>query len=228
MAHDSGSSLDSSPDSSPGLSPEALLTTTRSVRKRLDLDRPVERAILEGCLETALQAPNGSNLQLWRWVAVDDRDTIVGLAEIYAAAIRDYAQQVEGEEIYADGKRPGMDRITESVMYLAENLHRVPALVVPCMAGRLEQCDVFMQASLWGSILPAVWSLMLALRARGLGSAWTTVHLNREQEAAELLGIPYDHYTQAGLFPVAYTIGDDFRPAPREPLSQVLHWNRWT
>jgi nitroreductase len=209
------------------LSPEALLTTTRTVRKRLDFERPVERAVLEACLETALQAPNGSNMQLWRWVAVDDRDRIAALAEIYSAALRDYSAEVEGTGLYSEEARPGMDRITESVMHLAENLHRVPALVVPCIAGRLERCDVFMQASLWGSILPAVWSLMLALRLCGLGSAWTTVHLNREQEAAELLGIPYDHYTQAGLFPVAYTIGSDFRPAPRDPLSQVLHWNHW-
>ncbi|MBW2272136.1 MAG: nitroreductase family protein [Deltaproteobacteria bacterium] len=209
------------------LSPEALLTTTRTVRKRLDFERPVERETLEACLETALQAPNGSNMQLWRWVVVDDRARVAELAAIYAEAIRDYAAQVEGTGFYAAGGPPGMDRITESVMHLAENLHRAPALVVPCIAGRLEKCDVFMQASLWGSILPAAWSLMLALRLHGLGSAWTTVHLNREQEAAELLGIPYDDYTQAGLFPVAYTIGSEFRPAPRQPLSKVLHWNRW-
>ncbi len=211
------------------LTPDELLTTTRSVRKRLDYSRPVPRALIEECLDLALQAPNGSNLQLWQWVVVDDRQLVAELAKLYNEAIAEYSEVVNagGESLYADGGPPGFDRMTESVMHLAENLHRSPALLVPCMTGRLEEMGVFHQASLWGSILPATWSFMLALRSRGLGSAWTTVHLHRERQAAELLGIPYERYTQAGIFPVAYTLGTDFKPAIRTPAAKVLHWNRW-
>ncbi|MEE2672618.1 MAG: nitroreductase family protein [Myxococcota bacterium] len=213
----------------PPFSSDELLSTTRSVRKRLDFERPVSRELIEECLELALQAPNGSNLQLWQWVVVDDRALIERLAGLYNDAITWYSEQVNsGEEgMYANGPPPRFEQMTESVMHLAQNLHRSPALVIPCIAGRLERASVFHQASMWGSILPATWSLMLALRSRGLGSAWTTVHLHREKETADLLGIPYQQYTQAGLFPVAYTIGSEFRPALREPASSVLHWNRW-
>jgi nitroreductase len=211
------------------LTPDELLTTTRAVRKRLDLERPVPRAVIEECLDLALQAPNGSNLQLWQWVVVDDRELVAGLAKLYNESVEEYSKVYDADRAAKNmgGQVPGFDRMTESVMYLAENLHRVPALVIPCMVGRMEKLGVFHQASLWGSVLPAVWSFMLALRSRGLGSAWTTVHLHRERQAAELLGVPYEHYTQAGLFPVAYTLGTDFKRAPRTPASQVMHWNQW-
>ena len=210
-------------------SPDELLTTTRSVRRRLDFDRPVPRELIEECLDLALQAPNGSNLQLWQWVVVDDRALVEQVARLYNDALAGYSEQVNsGEEgMYAKAAPPRFEQMTESVMHLAQNLHRSSALVIPCIAGRLERAGVFPQASMWGSILPATWSFMLALRSRGLGSAWTTVHLHREKETADLLGIPYEQYTQAGIFPVAYTIGTDFRRAVREPVSSVLHWNRW-
>ena len=210
-------------------SPDELLTTTRSVRRRLDFDRPVPRELIEECLDLALQAPNGSNLQLWQWVVVDDRALVEEVARLYNEALATYSEQVNSgqEGIYAQGPPARFEQMTESVMHLAKNLHRSPALVIPCIAGRLERAGVFQQASMWGSILPAVWSFMLALRSRGLGSAWTTVHLHREKETADLLGIPYEQYTQAGIFPVAYTIGTEFRRALREPVSSVLHWNRW-
>ncbi|MFP6605857.1 MAG: nitroreductase family protein [Myxococcota bacterium] len=210
-------------------SPDELLSTTRCVRKRLDFNRPVSRELIEECLELALQAPNGSNLQLWQWLVVDDRALVERVAELYNEAIAWYSEQVNsGEEgMYANGPPRRFEQMTESVMHLAQNLHRAPALVIPCIAGRLERASVFHQASMWGSILPATWSFMLALRSRGLGSAWTTVHLHREKETADLLGIPYEEYTQAGIFPVAYTIGSEFRRALREPASSVLHWNRW-
>jgi nitroreductase len=209
------------------LTPDELLTTTRSVRKRLDFEREVPRELIEECLAIALQAPNGSNLQLWQWLVVDERETVAEIAALYNEAIAEYAKVYSADTSRLGASRaPGFERLTESVMHLAQNLHRAPALVIPCMVGRMETLDVFQQASLWGSILPAAWSFMLALRSRGLGSAWTTVHLHREKEVAGLLGIP-THYTQAGLFPVAYTLGTRFKPAPRKPLAAVLHWNHW-
>lgn len=213
-----------------GLSAEQVLTTTRSVRRRLDIERPVERAVVEQCLETALQAPNGSNMNTWRWVLVDDRDTIAAMSAIYSGAMDDFVAML-GDATGADymgAHIPGYERISASVDHLRQNLHSVPVVVIPLLAGRVEGLNAFYQASQWGSILQAVWSLMLALRNRGLGSAWTTAHLWREQDMAELLGIPCDRYTQVGLFPVAYTLGTDFKPAWRKPVSEVAHWNQFS
>lgn len=198
------------------------LTTTRAVRRRLDLGRPVDRAVVEECLQLALQAPNGSNLQLWRWVLIDDPEVRTTAAAIYRAALDEYAGS--GEVADADYTSVDAVRITRSVMYLRDHLHEVPVLVVPLVAGPLEGAGVFHQASLWGSILPAAWSFMLALRGRGLGSAWTTIHVRRQADMAELLGIPRG-FTQAGLIPVAHTIGDEFTPAVRRPVAEVACWN---
>lgn len=200
------------------------LTTTRAVRRRLDLGRPVERAVVEECLRLGLQAPNGSNMQLWRWVLIDDPAVRTAAAELYRTALDEYASS--GDVADADYTSADALRITRSVMYLRDHLHEVPVLVVPVVAGPLEGAGVFHQASLWGSILPAVWSFMLALRGRGLGSAWTTVHLWQQAEMAELLGIPRG-FTQAGLVPVAHTIGDEFTPAVRRPVAEVACWNRF-
>jgi len=210
-------------------SAEYVLTTTRSVRKRLDLARPVPRSTVEECLQIALQAPNGSNLNTWRWVVVDERDTIRRIGELYAAAMDDYVRRLgaaTGAD-YAGADIPGFARIADSVDYLRDHMGDMPAVALPLIAGRLEGAGLFMQASLWGSSLQSVWSFFLALRTRGLGSCWTTAHLWREAEFAELLGIPADRYTQVGLFPVAYTIGTDFRPAWRRPVNEVLSWNRF-
>ena len=211
------------------LTPDEVLTTTRAVRKRLDLERPVPRSIVEECIAIALLAPNGSNLNTWRWVAVDDRAQIARMAEIYNGGLDDFVASLgtaTGAN-YAGAEIPGFDRIDGSVQYLRDHIAQVPMLLVPVFAGRTERASTFFQASLWGSVVQAVWSFMLALRARGLGSCWTTGHLHREREMAELLGIPFDHFTQVGLFPVAYTVGTDFRPASRVPLEQVVHWERW-
>ncbi|NTW03503.1 MAG: nitroreductase family protein [Oscillochloris sp.] len=200
-----------------------LLTTTRSVRKRLDLTRPVEPEVIERCLEIAVQAPSGSNRQRWHFIVVTDPDLKLGLAELYRRSFASY----RGVQQAAQGAtRTPAEAITESADYLAEHFHEVPALVLFCYEGRVEQANVAAQASVYGSILPAAWSFMLALRARGLGAAWTTLHLGYEREAAALLGIP-DTFTQAVLFPVAYYTGDDFKPARREPLDQVISWNGW-
>jgi nitroreductase len=197
-----------------------LLTTTRSVRKRLDLSRPVEPEVIERCLEIAVQAPSGSNRQRWHFVSVTDPDLKLGLAELYRRAFASYRGAPQ------DGVRAPADAISESADYLAAHFHEVPALVLFCYEGRVEQAGLAAQASVYGSILPAAWSFMLALRARGLGSAWTTLHLRHEQEAAALLGLP-DTLTQAVLFPVAYYTGDDFKPARREPLADLISWDGW-
>jgi nitroreductase len=208
---------------------DRLLTTTRSVRKRLDFTRPVEPAVLERALEVALQAPTGSNAQGWHFVVVTDAAKRTGLADLYRRAF----------EIYADPESPmrpqlpdddprarQLPRIVDSATYLAHHLHEAPIHVIPCVEGRVEQAGVLAQASVYGSILPAVWSLMLALRARGVGSAWTTLHLMFEQDAARILGIP-EHITQVALLPVAYFRGKDFRPAERLPARDRTYWNTW-
>jgi nitroreductase/ketosteroid isomerase-like protein len=207
------------------LSVDEVLTTTRAVRKRLNLERGVERSVVEECLRLAFQAPNGSNKQEWRWVLVDDPDIRRQLAELYRQGLQDHLNRDRSGEPVDDGSHD--ERMSSSVQYLAQNFERVPILVVPTVARRYGGATTFQQASRWGSILPAVWSFQLALRSRGLGSAWTTLHLYREQETADLLGIPHGEHTQAGLFPVAYTLGAEFRPADRAASEQRIGWNHW-
>ncbi|CAN5747226.1 nitroreductase family protein [soil metagenome] len=211
------------------LSADDVLTTTRSVRKRLDFDRPVEREIVEQCFEIALQAPTGSNRQGWQFVIVEDDRLKRSIAEIYAANFRQYAAMRPARYEEGDTRLQRQAAVVDSATYLAENFHRAPLMMIPCIEGRLDNVDVVAGASTWGSLLPAVWSFMLALRERGLGSSWTTLHLlnDGERQVADLLGIPFDRYSQGGLFPIAYTRGTDFKPAPRQPLSEVLHWGRW-
>jgi len=208
---------------------DKLLTTTRSVRKRLDFSRPVEREIVEECLEIAIQAPTGSNAQGWHFMVVTDEDKRAKIGELYRDSFYIYAQS-ERETKMARGKG-GQDeqqsiRVVNSAVYLANHMGEVPLMIMPCIHGRVESLGPMAQASLYGSILPATWSLMLALRARGLGSAWTTLHLRYEKAIAELLGIP-DHVTQAALLPVAYFSGKDFKPANRIPAQELTSWNSW-
>jgi nitroreductase len=204
---------------------DRLLTTTRSVRKRLDLTRPVEPEIVRECLQVAIQAPTGGNGQRWRWIVVDDADKRAGLAELYRRSHDPYMagnRAAGGESV-----SPTMSRVMDSSQYLSDHLHEVPVHVIPCALERLpDGAGTLETASFYGSILPAAWSFMLALRSRGLGSAWTTLHLAYEHEAAELLGIP-DSVTQVALIPVAYYTGTDFRPADRKPADQVTYWNGW-
>lgn len=204
---------------------DRLLTTTRSVRKRLDLARPVPREVVLECLDVALQAPTGGNTQQWRWMVIDDPDLRAAIAELYRKMWTPYIA-ARREEIAASGRGPD-DAIIDSATYLADHLHEVPVHVIPISFGRLPaDIDIATQAGFYGSIIPAAWSFMLALRSRGLGSAWTTLHLAFERETADLLGIP-DSVTQVALLPVAYTIGDEFKPARRKPASEVTYWNRW-
>ena len=211
------------------LSADEVLSTTRAVRKRLDFDRPVSREVIEECLQLALQAPTGSNSQGWQWVFVTDPAKKKALADIYATNFAEYAKFAQSNS-YEEGdlRHEQRDRVTSSAMYLVEHFHRVPVMMVPCITGNLDRVPAFAGASQWGSILPAVWSFMLAARERGLGTAWTTIHLMNggDRKAAEILGIP-DGITQAGLFPIAYTIGTDFKPAKRLPLEPITHWDQW-
>ena len=213
------------------LSADEVLTTTRSVRKRLDLERPVEREVIEQCIDIALQAPTASNGQSWHFVVVEDQRKKDALAELYAKGFDPYSEYVGGVGIeWPEGDTRGTSSlgVQSSSIYLRDHFREVPFIVIPCQEGRLPAgADTFAQASHWGSLLPAVWSFMLALRERGLGSSWTTLHLPYEKDAAELLGIPYDKVTQAGLFPVAYTKGTDFKVAPRNPASAITHWDSW-
>jgi nitroreductase len=200
------------------LTPDELLSTTRTVRKRLDLTRPVERELLEECLDLAFQAPTGGDLQGWHFLLVTDADRKKAISELY--------RRSKSENDPASVP-PEKQRIMSASAYLAEHLHEVPVLVVPCIEGRVEQAPFLHQAVTWGSILPATWSFMLAARARGLGTAWTSLHLAYEQEAAEVLGIPYEQVMQVALIPVAHTLGTDFKPAPRISRDQRVHWDHW-
>ena len=198
-----------------------LLATTRAVRKRLDLERPVEPDIILECLRLAVQSPTGSNSQNWHWLVVTDAEKRAQLKEFYGAMARPYLES-QAEEA-AD---PQTRKVYQSAVYLLNILDQVPVHVIPCIEGRIESSDNFAAASFYGSILPAVWSFMLALRSRGLGSAWTTLHLAKEAETAELLGIP-DGISQVALIPVAYTTGGDFKPAVRPPVEGITYWDTW-
>ena len=210
------------------LTADEVLTTTRAVRRRLDLARPVSRDLLLECLQIALQAPTGSNRQEWRFLFVDDPDRKRAIAEHYGRSWDAYSAQPRPE--YPDGDERGERRelLIASARYLREHMHEAPWLMIPCIRGRLrEGATTAEQAALWGSIVPAFWSFLLAARARGLGTAMTTLHLVYEREVAEILGIPYDEFTQAGLTPIAYFTGDGFRPAPRLPAEDLASWNCW-
>ncbi|MCB2047702.1 MAG: nitroreductase family protein [Novosphingobium sp.] len=213
-----------------GLSVDEVLTTTRTVRKRLDVTRPVPRELLEECLEIALQAPNGSNLNRWRWIIVDDPEVVAKVAAVYRNVVNwspdqspEASDSREANAIYNRIERGA--QLLDSAFALAEKFDRLPAIVVPLMRGRTDGQDLFNQSGMWGSVYPAIWSFCLAARERGLGTAWTTASCMRESDVCEVLGIPQAKFTHIGLLPVAFFEGDSFRKAWRKPLSEVLTWN---
>ncbi len=204
-----------------------LLSTTRSVRKRLDFSRPVEREMIDRCIELAIQAPTASNRQNWHFVVVMNAEKRAAIARWYKKAFLAYARA----SLQSGSSNPRTtpeqsSRVGESALYLAEHMHEVPALIIPCFEGRVETTSPGIQAGAYGSILPAAWSLMLALRSRGIGAAWTTLHINYEKEVAQIIGIP-DSITQAALLPIAYFKGDDFKEADRYPAEKITHWDAW-
>ncbi|MET7981908.1 MULTISPECIES: nitroreductase family protein [unclassified Streptomyces] len=200
-----------------------MLTSTRSVRRGLDLERAVDPALVEDCLRIALQAPNGSNRQNWRWLLLTDPRVRADVAEVYRAAF--YERNAAALERPAELPAASRSIIT-AARTLADRMHRVPVLVIPCIevpGGRLPTGN---QAGLWGSLLPAAWSYALAARSRGLVTAWTSVHLDREREVADLLGLPAT-VRQGALLPTAHPLRTTFGPGPRLLLDQVLHHNTW-
>ena len=216
------------------LTNDELLSTTRAVRKRLDFDRPVEQALLLECMEVALQAPSGSNAQGWHFLFVTDEAKRAAIAEIYRTLFAGYAASpMAASAMHADDPTMAKTqaRVMSSAQYLADNMHRAPAFFIPCMSGRVDGVTGAMantsQAGAFGSIIPAAWSFMLAARARGLGTCWTTIHLMQEEKVAELLGIPYETVTQVALIPVAHTLGTDFKVAPRKSMDGIVHFEGW-
>lgn len=198
------------------LDPDQLLSTTRAVRKRLDFDRPVPDDLIRECVGLALQAPSGSNAITMRFVVVRDSADKAAIATFYKQSF----------DVYRSTRGPrdaqGM-RVASSSNYLSEHMAEAPALVIGCNElGSREDAQAAM-----GNILPAMWSFMLAARARSLGTAWTTLHLPYEREVADLLGIPYDTVVQAVLTPVAFTKGTEFRAATRPDPDEVIRWDRW-
>jgi nitroreductase len=210
------------------LSADEVLSTTRAVRKRLDLERPVEREVLEECLQLAIQAPSGSNRQSWHFVLVGDAERKEKLAALYRETFEEFYNAGRSAE-YPEGdpRAERKPKVQESAAHLTENFHRVPWILIPCAEGRGFDLPRERQPGWYGSIIPAVWSFMLAARERGLGTAWTTMHLAREKEAAEILGIPYDTVAQVAMIPIAYTIGTDFKQASRLSLDTIAHWETW-
>ena len=208
------------------LNPYQLLTTTRSVRKRLDFTRPVPMDLIHTCLEIALQAPSGSNSQGWHFVVVTDPAKKLAIANLYRQAWQRYAG-IEAGGAQGTMAQTGPQRIMNSADYLALHMQDAPVLLIPCIHDRPDGLPAWQQSSLFGSILPAAWSFMLAARLHGLASCWTTLHLMYEAEAAKILEIPFETVTQTALIPVAYSIGEDYKPGARKPLENVLHVNGW-
>ncbi len=218
-----------------GLSNDELLSTTRAVRKRLDFDRPVPMDVIEECMNIAVQAPTGSNAQGWQFMFVTDPAKKAKIGELYGQAFTLYRDMPIAihklhRESGDDDLIRSQSRSASSADYLAENMGRVPVLLIPCIAGRTdrpESNNIIAQTGTLGSIIPAAWNFMLAARARGLGTAWTTLHLMHEQTIADLLEIPYDDFMQVALIPIAYTVGTSFKPAYRPPVNTVMHVDEW-
>ncbi|SBW23809.1 Nitroreductase-like protein [Candidatus Protofrankia californiensis] len=211
------------------LTPDELLSTTRAVRKRLDLTRPVPRKLIEECVDMAAQAPTGRNRQRWHFLVVTDQTQRLAVADIFLRALPlAVGQPLTERDVWRMNYHAGStERVFDGLRHLADNIHRVPAFVIPAIEGRTDHAPVAIQAGAWGSILPAVWSFMLAARTRGLGTAWTTAQGPLESELAEALGVPHDEVMLAAFIPLAFTIGTDFKPARRIPREQILHWDRW-
>ena len=212
------------------ISADEVLNTTRAVRKRLDFSRPVEDDVIRECVATAMQGPSGSNLMTMQFVVVKDPDKRHAIGEVYKQCWEIYSSmpffagaiQKEG-----DAEQAQQDRVVDSATHLSEHMAEAPALVLGCTAGRVDGAPAMMAASSMGNILPGMWSFMLAARARGLGTAWTTISLMMEKEVADIVGIPFDDIQQACLTPLAYTVGTDFKRALRPDPDSIIHWDTW-
>jgi len=214
------------------LDADQLLTTTRAVRKRLDFSRPVEDSVIRECVEVAMQSPSGSNNMTMQFVVIRDEAKRQAIGEVYRQCYEIY-RSLDGIYIGSIDKGDAAEnaqqsRSASSADFLGERMGDAPALVLACNVGsRVEGAPAMMAASMMGNVLPAMWSFMLAARARGLGTAWTTVHLMMEQQVADIVGIPFDTVQQACLSPLAYTVGTDFKPAARPAVDSIIHWDTW-
>ena len=213
------------------MTPDQLLHTTRAVRKRLDFTKPVSDDVIRECVAAAMQAPSGSNNMTMRFVIVKDEAKRAAIGDIYRQCF-DIYKTLPG--VYArsiakdtDVEQAQQDRVVDSALYLADHMGEAPALVIACTAGRLDSVPSMMAVSSMGNVLPGMWNFMLAARARGLGTAWTTVGLMMEQAIADVVGIPFAEVQQACLTPLAYTIGTDFKPARRPEPDTIIHWDTW-
>jgi nitroreductase len=214
------------------LTNDELLTTTRAVRKRLDYTRPVDDADIRECVRIAMQSPSGSNNLTMQFVIVKDAAKRAKIGEIYGKCF-DIYRSMDGVYVGSIPKdtpdeQAQQNRVVDSAEHLAQTMGQAPALVIACTAsGRLDGAPAMMSASMMANVLPAMWSFMLAARARGLGTSWTTVHLMMEQEVADVVGIPFDSVQQTCLSPLAYTKGTDFKPAMRPDPDSIIHWDTW-
>ncbi len=214
------------------LTPDQLLTTTRAVRRRLDFGRPVEDDAIRDCVAAAMQSPSGSNNMTMRFVIVRDQAARREIGRIYGECF-DIYRSLDGVYVGSIPKdtpeeQAQQDRVRVSAEYLAAHLGEAPVLVLACTTGgRLDGQPSRVTASRMGNVLPAMWSFMLAARARGLGTAWTTIALMKEREVADVVGIPFDDVQQVCLSPLAHTIGTEFRPAARPDPDTIIHWDRW-
>ena len=212
------------------ISADEVLNTTRAVRKRLDFSRPVEDDVIRECVATAMQAPSGSNRMTMQFVVVKDADKRQAIADVYKqcwaiySSLPVFAGAIKKD---SDAEQAQQDRVVDSATYLSEHMGEAPELVLGCTAGRVDGVPAMMSASSMGNILPGMWSFMLAARARGLGTAWTTISLMMEKEVAEIVGIPFDEVQQACLTPLAYTVGTDFKRALRPEPDSIIHWDTW-
>lgn len=200
---------------------DRLLLTTKQVRKRLDMTRPVPREILLDCIDLASRAPMGGNHQRNKWMIVEDPELKMEIANHYRTHAEPYLK--ESSEVKVDARG---ERVASSAMYLSDHLHEVPAMVIPLRLDRPEDLGHSSRSAWYGSVLPGVWSFQMALRSRGLGSCWTTLHLDSEAEVGELLGIP-NTVTQVALLPVGYYTGDSFSVTPRRPAAEITFIDRW-
>lgn len=210
------------------LDPDELLSTTRAVRKRLDFTRPVSDDLVRECVAMALQAPSGGNQISMRFAVVRDRASIAAIAGVYQQCWKMYetsptfAGKIKRD---SDDLQAQQDRVVDSATYLAEHMAECPVVVIGCASGRrLDGVPAAQAAGTLGNILPAMWNFMLAARARGLGTAWTTIHLMMEQAVADIVNIPYDSMQQVCLTPLAFTKGTEFKPALRPDPDTVIDW----
>jgi nitroreductase len=204
---------------------DRLLSTTRAVRKRLDLERAVPRDVVVDCLGLSVYAPNASNAQRWRWVLVERAEHRATIGRWYRTHLSPPMEALL-EQRQAAGDQAGV-RHSESVLHLGAIFDRVPVVAIVCVEGRIED-DPTLNGATWllGSVYQAVWSFQLALRSRGLGSTFTTAHVLFERELRDLLGIP-DTHSVVCMIPLAYTIGTDFKPAPRNPVEDITFVDQW-